>query len=87
MHQASSDNFHASLLPRNLIEIASTSIIIVGGLPGDGARALGMAAILDGFMARKDGSVNWLETSDEFADGNTMDPHFAEACRMGMGMG
>jgi dihydrofolate reductase len=38
-----------------------------------------MAASLDGFVARKDGSVDWLETSDEFAGGNTLDPKFVEA--------
>ncbi len=38
-----------------------------------------MTASLDGFIARKDGSVDWLETSDEFADGDTMDPGFVEA--------
>jgi dihydrofolate reductase len=38
-----------------------------------------MAASLDGFIARKDGSVDWLETSDEFAAGDTMDPEFVAA--------
>jgi dihydrofolate reductase len=38
-----------------------------------------MAASLDGFIARKDGSVDWLETSDQFAGGETMDPAFVEA--------
>jgi len=38
-----------------------------------------MAASLDGFIARKDGRVDWLETSDEFADGETMDPGFVES--------
>lgn len=38
-----------------------------------------MAARLDGYIARKDGSVDWMETSDEFADGDTMDPEFVES--------
>jgi dihydrofolate reductase len=38
-----------------------------------------MAASLDGFIAKKDGSVDWLETQDEFAAGDTMDPAFVEA--------
>jgi dihydrofolate reductase len=38
-----------------------------------------MAASLDGFIARQDGSVDWMETSDEFAGGETMDPSFVEA--------
>ena len=38
-----------------------------------------MAASLDGFIARKDGRVDWLETSDEFAEGDAMDPAFVEA--------
>jgi dihydrofolate reductase len=38
-----------------------------------------MAASLDGFIARKDGGVDWMETSDDFAGGDTMDPEFVEA--------
>ena len=38
-----------------------------------------MAASLDGFIARTDGRVDWLETSDEFASGEAMDPGFVEA--------
>jgi dihydrofolate reductase len=38
-----------------------------------------MAASLDGFIARQDGRVDWLETSDVFADGDTLDPEFVEA--------
>jgi len=38
-----------------------------------------MAASLDGFIARKDGRVDWLETSDEFVGGETMDPALVEA--------
>ena len=37
-----------------------------------------MAASLDGFIARKDGRVDWLETSDEFPGGQTLDPTFVE---------
>jgi dihydrofolate reductase len=38
-----------------------------------------MAASLDGFIARKDGHVDWMETSDEFADGDSLDPEFVDA--------
>ena len=38
-----------------------------------------MAASLDGFIARVDGSVDWLETTDEFEEGDSMDPEFIEA--------
>ena len=33
---------------------------------------------LDGFIARKDGRVDWLETDDKFAGGETLDPAFVE---------
>jgi len=42
----------------------------------DSRLTIHMAASLDGFIARKDGRVDWLETSDEFADGDTLDPEF-----------
>ena len=37
-----------------------------------------MVASLDGFIARKDGTVDWLETSDNFESGDTMAPEFVE---------
>jgi len=49
-------------------------------MPRPGSRVtIHMAASLDGFIARKDGRVDWLETADEFAGGATMDPEFVEA--------
>jgi dihydrofolate reductase len=38
-----------------------------------------MVASLDGFIARRDGRVDWLETSDEFADGVTLDQECVES--------
>ena len=35
-----------------------------------------MLASLDGFIARRDGSVDWLETPDTFEGGATMTPEF-----------
>ena len=37
-----------------------------------------MAASLDGFIARKDGRVDWLETSDQFDGGDTLAPEFIQ---------
>src|ERR1044071_844739 len=38
-----------------------------------------MAASLDGFIARKDGRVDWLETADEFEGGASLEADFVEA--------
>jgi dihydrofolate reductase len=46
---------------------------------GDARVTIHMAASLDGFIARKDGRVDWLETADEFAAGETLDPEFVAA--------
>ncbi|MCA8954569.1 MAG: hypothetical protein KDC87_00765, partial [Planctomycetes bacterium] len=35
-----------------------------------------MVASLDGYIARRDGRVDWLDTSDHFEGGATMDPEF-----------
>jgi dihydrofolate reductase len=37
-----------------------------------------MAASADGFIARRDGTVDWMETSDTFDGGEKMDPVFVE---------
>jgi dihydrofolate reductase len=46
---------------------------------GDSRVTIHMAASLDGFIARRDGSVDWLETSDDFASGDALDPRSVEA--------
>jgi dihydrofolate reductase len=47
--------------------------------PTESRVTIHMAASLDGFIARTDGRVDWLETADEFAGGATMDPEFVKA--------
>lgn len=38
-----------------------------------------MAASLDGFIARRDGRVDWMETSDHFDGGDTIGPELVES--------
>ena len=38
-----------------------------------------MVASLDGFIARKDGGVDWIDTPDQFAGGESMDPETVQA--------
>lgn len=42
----------------------------------DSCVTIHMAASLDGFIARQDGSVDWMETSDHFEPGESMDPEY-----------
>jgi len=42
----------------------------------DSGVTIHMAASLDGFIARKHGRVDWMETKDDFAGGDTLDPAF-----------
>ncbi|MEZ6029585.1 MAG: dihydrofolate reductase family protein [Hyphomonadaceae bacterium] len=35
-----------------------------------------MAASLDGFIARADGSTDWMETPDEYENGESLDPDY-----------
>ncbi|MEZ5595216.1 MAG: dihydrofolate reductase family protein [Pseudomonadales bacterium] len=44
------------------------------GMAGNNCRVtIHMAMSLDGYIARKDGSVDWMETTDEFPGGEAMD--------------
>jgi dihydrofolate reductase len=45
-------------------------------VPADSCVTIRMAASLDGFIARADGRVDWLEITDEFEDGEKLDPAF-----------
>ena len=46
---------------------------------GESCVTIHMAASLDGFIARSDGTVDWLETADEFAGGETLGTDEIEA--------
>ncbi len=37
-----------------------------------------MVASLDGFIARRDGRVDWLEAPDEFEGGDALTPEFIQ---------
>lgn len=37
-----------------------------------------MATSADGFVARPDGGVDWINTADEFPDGETLDPAYVD---------
>jgi dihydrofolate reductase len=51
----------------------------VSAMANPGSRVtIHMVASLDGFIARKDGRVDWLETSDNFAGGETMSAEFVQ---------
>lgn len=43
-----------------------------------------MVASLDGFIARKDGRVDWLETADEYPAGETLDQQTVETFLAGI---
>jgi dihydrofolate reductase len=46
-------------------------------MPHIGSRVtIHMVASLDGFIARKNGGVDWMETPDQFEAGETMTPEF-----------
>jgi dihydrofolate reductase len=46
--------------------------------PGQSLVTVHMVGSLDGFIARRDGSVDWLETADEYPAGDTLSADFIE---------
>lgn len=44
----------------------------------EGRVTIHMAASLDGFVARRDGTVDWLETADRFEGGEDLTPADAQ---------
>src|SRR5262249_16177201 len=49
------------------------------GMASDSHVTIHMVASLDGFIARKDGRVDWMQTPDQFAGGATMDAESVKA--------
>jgi dihydrofolate reductase len=45
-------------------------------MPTESCVTIHMVASLDGFIARKDGAVDWLEIADTFEGGETLSPEF-----------
>lgn len=45
-------------------------------IEGDARVTIHMATSLDGYIAREDGRVDWLETQDEFSQGEALDPEY-----------
>jgi dihydrofolate reductase len=45
-------------------------------MAGESRVTIHMVASLDGFIARKDGGTDWLETSDSFGGGEELDPAY-----------
>ena len=57
----------------NAPSIAAVSYRVTMPAHTDSRVTIHMVASLDGFIARRDGRVDWLETSDTFAGGETLD--------------
>jgi dihydrofolate reductase len=48
----------------------------MGMTKGDARVTIHMATSLDGYIAREDGRVDWMETKDEFKHGEVLDPEY-----------
>lgn len=53
-------------------------------MPGQSTVTIHMAASLDGFIARRDGRVDWMETEDEYPGGEVLDPAHIESFLRGI---
>ncbi len=56
----------------------------IEAMPTPSLVTIHMVASLDGFIARKDGRVDWLETADEYAAGETLDAQSVETFLAGI---